>query len=594
MSSDIVMIANKSYTIKQSMSDKARRRKYFLTYNGSETPSSNATLTEDETRLLDDLGIDSKMMMSLKFYLSTFFDTLYMCNSDSSLVLRKDCNIPYYVLWSIMVANKEATDTRIRANKESKYISRNIDVAMTDALLHNMEGKQITDPVDKLFQFILTTSHSPLPPTSAINSLFKMPTNEVEVDVENTDSETKPNTKEVLTNKTVKMDTEMETEDELIQHLFTLILTNNQQTEMNENESDPGQATQLDETLYDGITATELGTKLTQLYNKRQKIPLYTFSQHDTTCTTDTLFTILLQADKLRDIFIKNAVSIFEDKMFWGPLVYAMRRYIHMLELETSQPSESGVRRLSINKTFQYGVIAHQNTKRMAGEYCVGATREAMLKYLAQLKKDLVDKSMIKDAAQFDFFKGSEFKTNYVSPASNLNNIKGIYISHPGSSAMELGHVTGFVKINKHWYFSDNEIGLLHELNDPVLIPLLMYTISKSNENDTIFNMIYVRHNMEYRTLSNLRYQFQFTLEDGSFYKYPNNPDVFTDISKDDIVSPGVTSSRIILLTSDDSDRDAILDKAQVLFTTPGVSDLQFVDKMKVNPMLNELTTMGL
>lgn len=582
MSSDIVMVANKSYIIKQSMSDRIRRRKYFMTFNGASVSSS---LTEDEQRLLDDLGIDSKMILSLKFYLSTFFENLHMCSSDTSLILRKDCNIPYYVLWSIMFANKKATDERIRANKEAHLVSRNIDVAMTGAMLHNMEGKELSDPVDKLFQLILTT---PAEVEVQNNSLFRLPSNltaetdmakNATADVQNTDMEMDMNMNMSHNREFSRQHID---ESGLINQLFTLIRTDNQKKLENER-------------FYNGVSSSELAKKLQLLLAKRTSQPLYTFSQHETTCTTDTLFTLLLQADGLRDILLPNAYRILQGESDgpYGPLSLALRRYINMLEVEVSHVAtkdESTKRRYSVNKTKQFGKEVLAALQTMDGNVCVGATRSAILNYLTTLKAQLIRDGLLPDPNMFDFFAGTQFKTKLRDASMN---IQGIYVTHPGNSAEgepALGHATGFVKINDAWYFADNEIGLLHEIHDPVLIPFLLYTLARStNDSDTLFEMKHVRAGKDHRTDLNLRYQFIFHLDgSGDTYSYPeNNPEMFQGVDSGYIYSPHVTPLRIILLATNDDSKHTVLDKA-IRFTDSSLTDAEFLASLRSDTPVNQ------
>jgi hypothetical protein len=557
MSSDVVVVANKSYTIKQSMSDQIRRRRYFLTYNGTE-PSTTTALTDDEKKLLKDLGIDSKMTTSLKFYLSTFFDNLHMCSSDSSLILRKDCNIPYYVLWSIMFANKEATDARIRKIKEDQFVSRNIDVAMTNVMLRNMEASTIKDPVDKLFQLILINH-----PTvrTVDDSLFKLPSNEEEE----------------------------ETEEDTIRRIFTLILT----TPENTSAAAPVDALPTPEL----NSMSSLVTELMELHKKRTLAPLYTFSQHDTTCTSDTLFTILLQADKLGDLFVSNASKLLESDNAsspYHPLKLMLYRYLNMLKLEQSHIASkepTTKRRLSINKAtlMKLGKKALSKIKELEGDTCIGATRSTIMNYLAKLKQSLIEDKTISNE-NLNFYNCGDFKT--IVNTINLNDIKGILVGHlidktTSEASGPSGHVVGFVKINNNWYFSNNETGLLHKITDPLLIPLFIYKLHRSNDDsEALFQMEYTLNFIE--TAPNLMYRFKFPL-DGTSYYYPE-ADPFKG---EPIKSPDIIRSRILVITSNDSSRDDILDKAQHLILTP-ITGTQFIDAMKAPSIHNELTAMGL
>ena len=56
MSTDIVKISNKSYSIPQSIEARARRRTYFNTYK-EDKRSGDGELIPEESQVLNDLGI---------------------------------------------------------------------------------------------------------------------------------------------------------------------------------------------------------------------------------------------------------------------------------------------------------------------------------------------------------------------------------------------------------------------------------------------------------------------------------------------------------------------------------------------------------
>lgn len=104
-----VMLNGNSYNINQTAADRIRRTLYFR--NGS------TALTADERRLLDDLGVDSIMEQALRIQLPSFFEQLPGCQSNTSLVLAKNCQIPHFVLWSILFHNHSNTARRIQVNR---------------------------------------------------------------------------------------------------------------------------------------------------------------------------------------------------------------------------------------------------------------------------------------------------------------------------------------------------------------------------------------------------------------------------------------------------------------------------------------------
>jgi hypothetical protein len=558
MSTDIVTISNKSYSISQLPGDRSRRRKYFNTFKVDAAAAVNAAkpekstnaantqtereiaLTKEESQLLTDLGMDSKMINVLKMYLPTFFDNLQTCSSDSSLILKKNCNISQYVLWSIMIANKELTDKRIRQNK-LKYSppTQQLNVAMNTAMIHQMRPKKITNQYDKLFQLILINS-APEPETQekrdAFASLLSLRTSpeqkkpEANLDAEPTsEPELEP---EPEPEPESKSKPKPKPEDEKVNKLFALILLSKAGAEPVDN------------------LCEELKTLV-----RERKSPLYTFSQMGSTCATDSLFTILLQADKIKDIIINNCEFLYKDDMD-AALKNAMQRYVNMLELEATHAPSETKRRNSIN-------LSHGVSK---SELCIGASRENIIEYLTKLKTYLLSKKVL-EANNLNFFYGyDKIKDKY---KTNLNKIKGFYITHrPEIDIMtdgKSGHAISILKINNVWYISDNEHGMLHKITDEKFIKLLFYKLYNSKkEDDLLFQMWYFK---ERNSTENLTYYFVFTYPSKAnpaqdvTYTYPPFPPT-TDLQT--LKIPEVTSQRIIALTyeytNDIEERDALLD----------------------------------
>jgi hypothetical protein len=505
MSSDVVMIANKSYIIKQSLGDSARRRVYFNTFKENSNTTSGS-LTADESKLLADLGINSKMIMNLKLYLPTFFDNLQMCSSDTSLVLRKDCNIPYYVLWSIMFANKQATDERIRANKEAYYSSRNIGVAMNTAIVSQMRRKNIRDEYDKVFELLLTQSVTLKPVAVEFNeSLFQLPraSNDKEQLARND-----------LTNVNIEY-------AKFIPEIFTLILTK------------PGVS---------GVPS--ILSELKKLVENRPQPPLYTFSQLGNTCASDALFTILLQADNLRDIFVNNAQKI-KDETIDATISHALLRYERMLELEAKHVKNTlgKSRRPSLNLDTRHGEAI---LKGISGEdSCIGLTKKKILDYMKDIQQKLKSHGIIQRDEELNVFIGDNFITFINNETSNLNSIKGIYLHIPGNiSETEItstGHAIACVKIYNEWYITDNEFGILHKIDDPHLINILLLNLYKQRQ----FTIRYEKGS----TADNLAFKFEFFDDENNIvytvYTYPAN----VTFNQDKVVSSPITPSRIILFT---------------------------------------------
>lgn len=142
-----IQIGNKMFVISTSIEDNARRRKYFM------NPGDSAySLTDEEQALLTAIGIDNAMEDVLRPYLAKFFETLPRCKSDAAMYLSKQCEVPYYVLWSIKFANRQETTRRI---EERKLRSQsNIAAAETDALVGDLKERKSVSDYTKLFTLI--------------------------------------------------------------------------------------------------------------------------------------------------------------------------------------------------------------------------------------------------------------------------------------------------------------------------------------------------------------------------------------------------------------------------------------------------------
>jgi hypothetical protein len=537
MSTDIVKISNKSYTISQSIEDRARRRKYFNTFK-EDKKKGDTELKPDETQVLTDLGIDATMTNTLKMYLPTFFDNLHSCSSDSSLVLDKKCNIPYYVLWSIMLANKESTDKRLRDNKE-KYSPPTslLGVAVDGSTLRGLRPKEITDEYDKLFQLMVTTSPV-ISDSTNFGYLLKL---------------------NVTDDKKRGVNAEYAGQ---IDSLFTLILTTPEAPRKSKIKVLAEQIIKLD---------------------RERRHPRYTFSQETNTCATDSLFTILLQSDKIKDLFIQNITSLYRTESnklvpINNVLHCALKRYITMLTLESSDPENKSTRLETVNlgRENPYGELMLKDISK--DEACIGAKRSDIIRYLEELKAQLAS---IPNMKLFNFFYGQLFKNNYANVHGkstinkNLNSIKALYITHPINSdpGKSSGHAISILKIRNEWYISDNEVGLLHKINDNKFIPVLFYKLYQANLNP-IHEICQMWHTTdEQKSAHNLLYFFVFDIG-GKQYIYPNS----NVPGAKDINTPIVTAERCIVFTYTEDVKDPLLEDVSKKLLQPENEFKRFIE----------------
>ena len=100
-----VQLANQRFAIGFQEADNLRRIAHFR--------DGSAPLTGDELALLAALGIDAPMVWSLRPQLAEFFQSLEHCRNDTSLTLSSACELPYFIIWSVLFANRRETQRRI-------------------------------------------------------------------------------------------------------------------------------------------------------------------------------------------------------------------------------------------------------------------------------------------------------------------------------------------------------------------------------------------------------------------------------------------------------------------------------------------------
>lgn len=78
--------------------------------------SASSDLKAEERIILDSIGIDSILEKQLASYLPEFFDSLPKCSTDTQMMLNKDCETAYYVLWATMYAAHKKLKERIQTD----------------------------------------------------------------------------------------------------------------------------------------------------------------------------------------------------------------------------------------------------------------------------------------------------------------------------------------------------------------------------------------------------------------------------------------------------------------------------------------------
>jgi len=176
-------LANETFTIGLEAIDVARRREYFR--NGS------TSLSVEEKRILETLGIDSALEQTMSPYLADFFDALPKCHTDTQIMLNKSCEVPYYVLWTTQFANRHMTESRIAKQKKDGIQSRNLLTMANDGeIIKGLLGNPVkADSITSIFTLIPVGVSSTSATSVVLSSPKEKDTHSEDEGVQNTLSE---------------------------------------------------------------------------------------------------------------------------------------------------------------------------------------------------------------------------------------------------------------------------------------------------------------------------------------------------------------------------------------------------------------------
>lgn len=146
MATEIIKIGQHDFTLNFSENAYRRRSNYYKNFDSNidvnkfvplkdNIDSENFDvegLTNSERALLSALGIDNIMERSLQKYMPDFFQSLLDCNTDTKLTLSKQCELPYFIIWSTLFANKRETYKRLEDAVKSDF-----DIDSIARLIHN-------------------------------------------------------------------------------------------------------------------------------------------------------------------------------------------------------------------------------------------------------------------------------------------------------------------------------------------------------------------------------------------------------------------------------------------------------------------------
>lgn len=141
----IITLANRPFTVSTSKKDSERRYAYF------ENPkTTKESLNDDEREILKALGMKeelfksddvSKLETSLLPYMAKFFDQLPFCQSDTSLVLSKDCEVVHYVLWHVLFMDRQHVIKRYDENRRIYNPLSDISSAIDEVFINTFRTR---------------------------------------------------------------------------------------------------------------------------------------------------------------------------------------------------------------------------------------------------------------------------------------------------------------------------------------------------------------------------------------------------------------------------------------------------------------------
>jgi hypothetical protein len=144
----VITLANRPFTVSTSKKDSERRHAYF-----QNPKTTKETLNDDERAILKALGMKeelfkradvSELETSLLPYMAKFFDQLPFCQSDTSLVLSKDCEVVHYVLWHVLFMDRQHVQTRYDENRRIYNPLSDISSAIDETFINTFRTRGST------------------------------------------------------------------------------------------------------------------------------------------------------------------------------------------------------------------------------------------------------------------------------------------------------------------------------------------------------------------------------------------------------------------------------------------------------------------
>jgi len=127
----LIRLGGNLYKIRYTEEDKQRRNDYFMNDNG--------VLTEDEIKLLNDIGLDIETDLSKndKKLMPEFFNALPDCQTSTAISLSAKCFMPNHII-SEIINHASLTSERAHAELVKKKLPTSDEPIKTAALLHGL------------------------------------------------------------------------------------------------------------------------------------------------------------------------------------------------------------------------------------------------------------------------------------------------------------------------------------------------------------------------------------------------------------------------------------------------------------------------
>lgn len=135
MDSEEVFIAGEKFIISYSEKNRTRRRDIFLEKDDEQK------LTDVEKSLLDKLCITEDTYEAVRMYLYDFFESLPSCQSSIAVLSNRQCEVAYYVLWSVLL--KARQDVQRKIDDAKKKSESDIKIQQYEARLKSMSVRNI-------------------------------------------------------------------------------------------------------------------------------------------------------------------------------------------------------------------------------------------------------------------------------------------------------------------------------------------------------------------------------------------------------------------------------------------------------------------